>query len=386
MPENIPLLVTAASILQISESLLPHPIPGLRFGFANIVSLIVLVQYGFKPALVVTLLRTVVSSFIMGSFLSPGFILSFSGGLASICATGLLVRMSDRFDFFNISPVGLGMAGAFVHNMVQLYLAYLILIKLPQIFYLVPWLGLGALILGAFSGTLASGILKELISKKKAVSFPYQPEPAYENKIYQPGVSLVHKTGPEIKIILVLGITILLVLKENLMLYAVVAAGILVLIRLAGLQYKKTFNIIRKIWVIILSSSLLPLYFNPGSQVFIETRFFSIHMEAVIAGSVFGSRIILLALVSFILAQTTRIDDFTRGIRTFIKPLDRIGMNSDYICRTISLSMVGLPQVWHEIRWVIRSLLKGKKHNFKTLTSAVIQLFVYIFQGRYGRS
>lgn len=383
--ENMPLLVATASILQISETLLPHPIPGLRFGLANIISLIILFQYGFKPALTVTLLRCVVSSFILGGFLSPGFILSFSGGLTSICVVGLLNRVCNSSAFFRISPVGLGMMGAFVHNMVQIFLAYLILIRLPGILFLIPWLAFGAVIFGAFSGSIATGILKELAGKKDIKSIPVQTVPAYENNIYKAGDSLVHATGPEIKFMMVLGITLFVVLVESLILYAIVFTGILALIQTAGLEYKTTFHIIKKIWVIILSSFLLPLYFNPGTTIIIETDVFSLHREAFIAGSVFSLRIILLALLSSILAQTTRADEITAGIKTFLKPFDRFGMNSDYIAHTISLSMLSLPEVWHNIRSVLRFLLKGKKHNYKTLKHAVIHLFVYIFLPRNSR-
>jgi heptaprenyl diphosphate synthase len=384
-PENMSLLVATAAILQISESLLPYPIPGLRFGFANIVSLIILIQYGFKPALTVTLLRTIVSSFILGSFLSPGFILSFFGGLAGICVAGILRQVSNRVSFLRISPVGLGMAGAFAHNMVQVNLAYLMIIRLEQIFFLIPWLAFGALVFGAFSGSMTTGIIKLIILKKNVVTMKFQSGSNNINTIYKQGDSLLHKCMAEIKFAVVLGLTILLVLKENLIMYALVFAGILIIIAASGLAYKETFKILKRIWVVILSSFVLPLYFNPGSQVFIETGFVSLHKEAVVAGSVFATRIILLALLSSILAQTTETRDFTKGIRTFIKPFDRVGMDSSYIASTISLSLLSLPQVWNEIRALIRFLIKGKKRNIKTLKQVVLQLFVYIFSARDSR-
>ena len=36
-------LVALSCVLQISESLIPHPIPGLRLGLANVITLITLV-------------------------------------------------------------------------------------------------------------------------------------------------------------------------------------------------------------------------------------------------------------------------------------------------------------------------------------------------------
>ena len=383
--EKIPIFIACASILQISESLLPHPIPGLRFGLANIVSLIILIQYGFKPALTVTLLLSVVSSFIMGTFLSPGFILSFAAGCASISAAGLLSLISARHPFFRISPIGLSIAGAFIHNMVQIYLAYLILFNHPGIFFLIPWLAFGSVILGGFSGFITSGIIKQLRQKTKAVSVAIHPEPAYKNNIYQHTNSWLHKCSPEIKISFVLIITAVTVLFENLILYGLLAITILILIPTAKLQYNTTFHVLRKLWVIILSAFILPLYFNPGSRVLIKTELISIHQEALITGCIFSARIIILALLSSIVAQTTHTKAFTKGIRTFIKPLDRMGANSSYIAQTISSSLMALPEVWHEIRSVTASLLKGKNRDLKTLKTAVTELFVYLFSTKNDR-
>jgi len=48
---KVALLVSMACVLQISESLIPHPIPGLRLGLANMLTLVALVTLGFRYAL-----------------------------------------------------------------------------------------------------------------------------------------------------------------------------------------------------------------------------------------------------------------------------------------------------------------------------------------------
>jgi energy-coupling factor transporter transmembrane protein EcfT len=263
--------------------------------------------------------------------------------------------------------------------MVQIYLAYLMLFNHPGIFFLIPWLAFGSVILGGFSGFITSGIIKQLSLNTKAIYIAIRPEPAYKNNIYQHTNSWLHKCSPEIKILFVLIITAVTVLFENLILYGLLATAILILIPKAKLQYNTTFHVLRKLWVVILSAFILPLYFNPGSRVLIKTELISIHQEALIAGCIFSARIIILALLSSIVAQTTHTKAFTKGIRTFIKPLDRMGANSSYIAQTISLSLMALPEVWHEIRSVIASLLKGKNRDLKTLKTAVTELFVYLF-------
>ncbi|MEJ2639172.1 MAG: Gx transporter family protein [Desulfosarcinaceae bacterium] len=382
---KLPFLVATASILQISESMLPHPLPGLRFGLANIISLIILVRYGFRPALAVTLLRTVVSSFVLGTFLSPGFILSFSGGCASITAAGILQCISDRVGWLRVSPIGLGIAGAFVHNMVQLGLAYLLLMHHPGIFFLVPWLSLGSVVLGTLSGVLAVAVLNQLAAGKAVPPVNLQPVAPLRDRVYQRASTWLHRCPPEIKIGAVLAVTVTTVLVEDLILYGALLAVILVLIPSASLAYTRVFRVLRKLWVIVLSALLLPLYFNAGSRVFIDTAWVTLHQEAVVSACIFGTRIVLLALFSNLVAQTTSADDFTRGVRTWLRPLRLLGMRPVRIADTLSLSLTALPTVWVEIRSVLSALLAGRPKDLKTLKTVIIQLFCYLFANENGR-
>jgi heptaprenyl diphosphate synthase len=382
---KLPALVATAAILQISESMLPHPIPGLRFGLANIVTLIILVQHGFKPALSVTLLRTVVSAFVLGSFLSPGFILSFSGGFASITAAGLLLHISHRVPALRISPIGLGIAGAFVHNMVQLGLAYLLLIRHAGIFFLVPWLSFGSVILGAFSGLLAAGVLNRLAAHEAAPSVALQPVAPLQNRVHLSADTWLHRCPPEVKIAAMLILTLSVVVYENLVLYAALFAAILLLIPSASLSYARIFQVFKKLWAVVLSAVLLPLYFNPGNRVLIPTPLGSLHAEAVARACVYGARILILALFANLVAQTTDTRALTRGIRTFLKPFDRLGLDSAAVAENLSLSLAALPAVWVEIRSVMTALLAGKPRNLATLKAVVIQLFLYLFRQQNGR-
>ncbi|MGD8227690.1 MAG: Gx transporter family protein, partial [Desulfobacteraceae bacterium] len=135
---KIALLVSLACVLQISESLIPHPIPGLRLGLANMLTLTALVTLGFRYALEIAILRTLLSSLIMGTFMSPAFILSFSGAVVSTLLMGFSYWLSTLHSRYRLSLIGISIIGAFSHNMVQLYLAYLILVKHGGIFVFLP--------------------------------------------------------------------------------------------------------------------------------------------------------------------------------------------------------------------------------------------------------
>ncbi len=143
---------------------------------------------------------------------------------------------------------------------------------------------------------------------------------------------------------------------------------------------------VKKLWVIVLSAFFIPLFFNPGNEVFIETNFFLLHKEAIVMGFIFSSRIVLLALLTSILAQTTKTDEFASGIETLIRPLDKIGMDSKVMADLIYMSLSRLPQSWQEIQSVLVYLLKGKRKDFAQLRQVVVQAFVFIFSARSNKN
>ena len=98
---RIALLVAFACVLQIAESLIPHPIPGLRLGLANILTLTAMVTLGFGYALEVAILRTILSAFIMGTFMSPTFILKFFGRRCQHIDHGILLLVIRRSPTFS---------------------------------------------------------------------------------------------------------------------------------------------------------------------------------------------------------------------------------------------------------------------------------------------
>jgi heptaprenyl diphosphate synthase len=152
--------VLAAYALALSgfESLIPTPIPWLRLGLANIITLAALLLYGFRTAISVTLIRVILASLFLGTFLGPAFILSFGGGVTSIAAMGLAHRVCKKM----FGPVGLSLIGALFHNLAQLALAYVLFIqRVEAVFLITPIL----ILLGTFTG-VANGVISGLLIEK----------------------------------------------------------------------------------------------------------------------------------------------------------------------------------------------------------------------------
>jgi heptaprenyl diphosphate synthase len=115
---RIAALASAAVGLAIAEAAIPLPIPGIKPGLANIVTLLVLYRYGWRAAAWVVGLRIVASALLLGTFLTPTFAMSLTGGLASLAALALLSRLPRRW----FGPVGLSVLAALAHMAAQLAL------------------------------------------------------------------------------------------------------------------------------------------------------------------------------------------------------------------------------------------------------------------------
>jgi heptaprenyl diphosphate synthase len=160
---RIAVLSAYALALHGIESILPTPIPWLRLGLANIITLVALVLFGFRTAMTVTLIRVILASLFTGTFLGPSFILSFGGGVTSTAAMGLAYfAVKDLF-----GPVGLSLIGAFFHNAAQLTLAYFLFIqRIEAMFVIGPIIILIGTLTGVANGAVSGLLIKNLLKKE----------------------------------------------------------------------------------------------------------------------------------------------------------------------------------------------------------------------------
>lgn len=143
--------------LSVIEAGIPSPLPGVKPGLANIAVLIVLSCYGLKAAAWVSLLRVVGGSLALGSFLSPGFFLSFSGAAASLIVLGLARHLPGTL----FGEVSQSILAAFAHIAGQLAIAYFWLIPHAGLLYLVPVFAAAALVTGTVNGIVAARLIRE---------------------------------------------------------------------------------------------------------------------------------------------------------------------------------------------------------------------------------
>ena len=151
-------LAALAIAIHVIESALPSPIPGVKLGLANVITVAVLIRYGWQTAAWVALLRVLIGSLIIGSFLSPTFLLSFSGALSSIIVLGLASLIPGRL----FGPVGYSLLASMTHVGTQFYVAYLFFIPHQGLFHLLPVIMTAAVIFGITSGIIVHAMTNKL--------------------------------------------------------------------------------------------------------------------------------------------------------------------------------------------------------------------------------
>ena len=143
------LLVSLALMLSAVERLfsldLLLPVPGLRLGLPNIVTLFALWALPAKTALLILVLRCVLASLFGGG--ASALIFSLSGGLLAFVVMWALFPLEGK----GLSAAGISVAGAAAHNVGQL-LAARVVMGAAAVFGYLPFLLLGSVLSGLATG------------------------------------------------------------------------------------------------------------------------------------------------------------------------------------------------------------------------------------------
>ena len=144
-------LTALALALSYTENLLPLslavPLPGVKLGLANIVTVFALYALGPTQAFAILLCRCFLGALFAGN--ASALIFSLLGGVCAMAVMSILCR-SRLFSVFGVS-----MGGAAAHNCGQVAAAVLTLGNSAPLYYL-PVLLAAALASGALNGFIAS--------------------------------------------------------------------------------------------------------------------------------------------------------------------------------------------------------------------------------------
>ena len=149
-------LIALALALSYTERFIPLqlviPLPGVKLGLANIVTLVALYLLGWKRTLPIVVIRCFLGA-LFGSL--TGLAFSLTGGLISLA----VMALCKKIPVFSI--YGVSILGAAAHNIGQILAAMALMASVYVGAYL-PYLLLIAICTGLATGAACSGVLRTL--------------------------------------------------------------------------------------------------------------------------------------------------------------------------------------------------------------------------------
>ena len=137
------------------ETMIPirFGVPGIKLGFANIMIVIMLYKGSAKEALLLSIVRIMLSGFLFGNLSS--ILYSIAGGVLSLEIMTLLKKQRG------FSVIGVSVAGGVSHNVGQLIVAMLV-VETYQVGYYFPVLLVAGVLTGLGIGVVSQEVLKRI--------------------------------------------------------------------------------------------------------------------------------------------------------------------------------------------------------------------------------
>jgi heptaprenyl diphosphate synthase len=154
-------LTAIALTIFMIENQLPSivPIPGVKLGLANIITLTTMVLLGRKEAGAVLLVRIIMGAVFAGS--PASLLYSAAGGALAYVVMCITIGMFSEKQMWIVSALA-GIA----HNAGQL-IACVLVVKTPGVFAYGPILAVSGIITGCFTGFAAMYLVQALKKVKK---------------------------------------------------------------------------------------------------------------------------------------------------------------------------------------------------------------------------
>lgn len=156
---ELSLLTTVALIIFVVELRIPNPIPipGVKLGLANIITVYAVYHYQAKKVLLIVLVRILLGAFFSGNTMA----LLYSFGGSMFCLTGMLFlrKIIPQKYIWTCSVFG-----AVLHNIGQIIVACLIAGWGLLIYF--PFLLVSGCLAGAFTGMCAQLVMQRLKRRK----------------------------------------------------------------------------------------------------------------------------------------------------------------------------------------------------------------------------
>ena len=207
---------------------------------------------------------------------------------------------------------------------------------------------------------------------------------------YFPGNSFIHRLDPRTKLILLVVYIAALFLAVNWVSYAVMAAFLLICIKVSTVPVQSFIRGMKPLVLILVFTGVLNLFFTDEGRVLVEFWFITITEGGLKRAIFMVIRILLLICGTFLLTYTTSPISLTDGLETLMNPLKKIKVPVHELSMMMCIALRFIPTLIEETDKIM-SAQKARGADFETGTimekaKALVPILVPLFISAFRRA
>ena len=205
-----------------------------------------------------------------------------------------------------------------------------------------------------------------------------------------PGNTVVHRLDPRSKLILTIVYITALFMAKGFYAYALMLLVLLTCQTLSRIKPKTVLRGLRPVFIIIIFTVILNVFFIRGETVLFEYRFIVITREGLLTAVFMAARLIMLIIGTFLLTYTTSPIALTDGLETMLSPLKKIKLPIHELSMMMSIALRMIPTLIEETDKIM-SAQKARGADFETgglikRAKAVLPLIIPMFISQFRRA
>lgn len=382
------ILVTNAIMISFLESFIPIPvpIPGVKLGLGNIITMIGIAFLGLNDVLFVVLVRCLVVAVLTRGIMMLAF--SLSGGILSALTMWLLYKKLSGF--FSIK--GISIVGAIVHNAVQLAVATLILGESVMMYYL-PVLLVSAVVTGLITGSIGEITINEI---RKGVLSLNENEPGIAAAKAEAFSNAPLKTPIEtepgnidglIKLIMAIGLTVIPFLCETPLSFLLIFFYLAMATLISKIK-PRTLLISAASYGIVV---LIPYSFGLLMNVLLHQLFpnaILAYQQGLYESFLRLLRFFLLWYISILYFQTTPVKTVVGILEKIMRPLQAMGVPVKDYLKIVMLAVAELTEMGTEMKASLARHMRSVQREtgrFSINIKGIAQMIIALISSSFGR-
>lgn len=205
-----------------------------------------------------------------------------------------------------------------------------------------------------------------------------------------PGETIVHRLDPRMKLILMITYITALFLASGIYAYLFMFVILVACLTVSKIKPKAVFKGLRPVFIIIILTVILNIFFIRGETVLFELGVVVITLEGLQTAAFMASRLMMLIVSTFLLTYTTSPIALTDAIENMLGPLKKIKLPIHEFAMMMSIALRFIPTLIEETDKII-SAQRSRGADFETggivkKAKAVLPIIVPLFISAFRRA